>query len=193
MMRVAITARGLVQGVGFRPFVGRTARSLGLAGWVRNERDAVRIEAQGVATAVSTFVDVLARQAPTPARVDRLEVTEIPPREQGRADEEFEIRGSTLAGHVAATLPADLALCEECAEELASPASRRFGYPFTNCSACGPRFSIVDRLPYDRARTSMRAFAMCADCAAEYGDPQDRRHPRRGDRMSGLRTAARVA
>jgi hydrogenase maturation protein HypF len=176
VIRVAITARGVVQGVGFRPFVDRAARSFGLAGWVRNEPAAVHIEAQGTAAAVRAFVDALLREAPAPARIDGLDVVEIAPVERSRTGQEFEIRDSTLTGPVAATLTPDLAICAECSREIASPAARRYRYPFTNCSACGPRFTIVEAMPYDRARTSMRAFAMCDACAAEYRDERDRRY-----------------
>lgn len=175
-MRVAITAHGLVQGVGFRPFVDRTARSLGIAGWVRNEPDAVRIEAEGAAPAVRMFIDALSRRAPSPARVDRLDVSEIPSIVRDGSDVRFEIRRSAVAGRVVATLPPDLAICADCSREVASPAARRYRYAFTNCAACGPRFSIVESLPYDRSRTSMRAFAMCEACAAEYREPRDRRY-----------------
>ena len=169
--RLAITVRGVVQGVGFRPFVYNAARDRGLAGWVRNEVDRVRIEAQGDPAALQAFVAAIRHAAPPQARVDAVEVEEI---ETGDFSE-FEIQISEGTSAPRPTIPADLATCDECLAEIRDPAQRRYHYPFTNCTRCGPRWSIIERLPYDRPRTSMAGFAMCPDCQAEYDNPADRR------------------
>jgi hydrogenase maturation protein HypF len=171
--RLAITVRGVVQGVGFRPFVYNAAKQGGLAGWVQNEADLVRIEVEGPPAKVEQFVQAL-RQAPPPqARIDSLEVSEAPC-QNGDANV-FEIRTSPAAGRPRPTIPADLATCPACLEEIQTPGERRYQYPFTNCTNCGPRWSIIERLPYDRPRTSMARFRMCPDCEAEYHNPADRR------------------
>jgi hydrogenase maturation protein HypF len=169
--RLAITVRGVVQGVGFRPFVYNAARDRGLAGWVRNEADMVRIEVQGNPTAVDAFVDAIRHAPPPQARIAAVEVTEIPLAEHSA----FEIRMSEGTSSPRPTIPADLATCEECLAEIRDPSERRHSYPFTNCTRCGPRWSIIERLPYDRPRTSMAGFPMCPECRAEYDDPTDRR------------------
>jgi hydrogenase maturation protein HypF len=169
--RVAITVRGVVQGVGFRPFVYNAARDRGLAGWVSNEADMVRIEVQGDAAAIDAFLDVLRHSPPPQARVDAVEIEEIGVKE----DAVFRIRTSEAISTPRPTIPADLATCRECLAEIRDPSQRRYNYPFTNCTNCGPRWSIIEQLPYDRPRTSMARFTMCAECQAEYDDPADRR------------------
>ena len=172
--RVAVTVRGVVQGVGFRPFVYRIAQAGGLAGWVQNEADRVRIEACGEPSAVAAFLDALRRDAPPQARIDRIDVTDLAAAEcDGQPT--FQIRTSEEGSSPQPTLPADLATCEACLAEIRDPAARRYRYPFTNCTNCGPRWSIVRQLPYDRPRTSMARFAMCGPCQTEYDDPADRR------------------
>ncbi|MCX7428305.1 MAG: carbamoyltransferase HypF [Planctomycetia bacterium] len=171
--RLAIAVRGVVQGVGFRPFVYNAARTRGLAGWVRNEADTVRIEVQGDGGAIEGFLEALRDDAPPQAAVEAIEIQDV-----GCLDEEpgaFEIHASR--GHAAPrpTIPADLATCAACLEEIHAPGMRRHEYPFTNCTNCGPRWSIIESLPYDRSRTSMAGFAMCPACAEEYGDTADRR------------------
>ena len=176
--RLAITVRGVVQGVGFRPFVYQTACSLGLAGWVRNEADTVRIEVQGDSAALDAFVDALRCAPPPQARVDAVEIQRREPVDAESDDEyggEFQIHTSSGTLAPRPTIPADLATCDECLAEIGDPSQRRYGYPFTNCTNCGPRWSIIEQLPYDRPRTSMRSFAMCAACRAEYENPADRR------------------
>jgi len=171
--RLAITVRGVVQGVGFRPFVYREARQQGLAGWVLNEADRVEIEVQGPGLALDLFLARLRGRTPPQARIESLDVRELPP---GNGEtQEFTIRASTGQAAPRATVPADLATCPDCLAEILDPRQRRFGYPFTNCTNCGPRWSIVAGLPYDRPRTSMAEFRMCAECKAEYDDPADRR------------------
>jgi hydrogenase maturation protein HypF len=171
MVRRALTVHGVVQGVGFRPFVHAAATARGLTGWVRNRTDGVRIEVEGPEPAVEDFVRALPREAPPAARIERVEVSEVPP----RYEQAFRILGSDPGAPPRPTVPADLATCQECLTEVASPGERRFRYPFTNCTRCGPRWTIIESLPYDRPRTSMRGFAPCPDCEAEYRNPTDRR------------------
>ncbi len=171
--RVAITVRGVVQGVGFRPFVYNAARAEGLAGFVRNETDRVRIEVEGPADAVAAFVERLRNQPPPQARVDSIDAAEIARCHGGSA--EFRIESSDRDAFPQPSIPADLATCPECLAEVSNPGERRYRYPFTNCTQCGPRWSIVEGLPYDRPRTSMQAFTMCPDCRREYEDAADRR------------------
>ena len=173
-MRIAaieITARGVVQGVGFRPFVHRLASRCGLAGWVENTPGSVVIHIEGDAAALSRFRALFGPGIPPAASVTRLSVRKAAP--TGVAG--FTIRSSRRDGIALSTIPPDIATCPECARELSDPADRRYRYPFTNCTNCGPRFTIVTALPYDRERTSMAAFPMCAACRKEYGNPGDRR------------------
>lgn len=172
---VQVRVRGTVQGVGFRPFVHRVAKRLGLRGWVRNDAQGVLIRAMGSEDEIATLARELREQAPPAARVESV-TTETPALDAPSVGNDFAILPSDGDGaHVAAALPPDLALCAACRAELANPADRRHGYPFINCTQCGPRYSIVERLPYDRARTTMRVFRMCPDCQREYDDPVDRR------------------
>jgi hydrogenase maturation protein HypF len=171
--RLAIAVRGVVQGVGFRPFVYNAARTMGLVGWVRNEADRVHIEAQGDTAAVDAFLTALREELPSQASIEAIDIHEIECR--GDEGESFAIHASGVDAAPRPTIPADLATCAACLEEIHSPLQRRHGYPFTNCTRCGPRWSIITRLPYDRSRTSMAEFTMCPDCAREYGDPGDRR------------------
>jgi len=166
-----IAVRGAVQGTGFRPFVFRLAEALGLAGSVRNTPAGVLIEAEGPEERVAELARRLEREAPPAAVVRDVAVEWVPAAGAGR----FAILDSeTGAEPVVAMLP-DLATCPDCLRELGDPDDRRYRYPFLNCTACGPRLSIIEGLPYDRPLTVMRAFALCPDCAAEYGDPRDRR------------------
>ncbi|MBN1210629.1 MAG: carbamoyltransferase HypF [Myxococcaceae bacterium] len=171
MLRLAITVQGVVQGVGFRPFVHAAATARGLAGWVRNRTDGVRIEVEGPAPLVEDFQRALEREAPPAARLARIYVEQQAP----RYEEDFHILDSDPGAPPRPSVPADLATCPECLAEVATPGERRFRYPFTNCTRCGPRWSLIESLPYDRARTAMQRFAMCADCEAEYRDARDRR------------------
>lgn len=169
--RVAIS--GVVQGVGFRPFVWRRATRLGLAGWVANDAAGVVLEVQGTAVAVAGFLDDLASSAPPLASVGRIEVSAVPVAVAEPAG--FAILATATGGRATVHVPPDIAPCAACLAELADPRDRRHRYPFINCTDCGPRFTIIESLPYDRDRTSMRGFAMCPRCAAEYRDPADRR------------------
>ena len=168
---IEITARGVVQGVGFRPFVHRLASRFGLAGWVENTPGSVVIHVEGDAAALSRFRARFGSEIPPAAHVTRLSVRKAAP----TGDPGFTIRESRREGIALSTIPPDIATCPACLRELADPSDRRHRYPFTNCTNCGPRFTIVASLPYDRERTSMAAFPMCAACRKEYGDPLDRR------------------
>lgn len=176
-MPEAATARrievgGRVQGVGFRPFVYRLATELGLAGWVRNEGGRVTIHVEGEPEAVAAFGRRLRLEAPPLARPEApREVTASP---EGAAV--FAIEASTAEPTTPPRVPPDQALCRDCRAEIHDPTARRYRYPFTNCTACGPRYTIVDALPWDRANTAMADFPLCPACAAEYADPADRRH-----------------
>jgi hydrogenase maturation protein HypF len=166
-----LAVAGVVQGVGFRPFVHRLALRYGLAGWVRNTAGAVEIHAEGDAAALDLFELALVAEAPPLARVERVTGSEVLPEGFAR----FSVLASADAAAARPAIPPDVALCAGCARELREPGNRRFGYPFITCTDCGPRYTVVDSLPYDRARTAMRAFTPCAACAAEYAEAGDRR------------------
>ena len=174
--RLAISVQGIVQGVGFRPFVYNLAQQCGLSGWVANESDAVRMEIQGPAGAVSDFVDALRADCPPAAEIEHVQVLELPLiAESDATSAEFVIRASGTDSPPRPTVPADMATCSACRMEIAEPTERRYRYPFTNCTNCGPRWSIITGLPYDRPRTSMAEFGMCEACRREYENPRDRR------------------
>jgi hydrogenase maturation protein HypF len=162
---------GIVQGVGFRPFVYSLASRLGLGGFVGNDVDGVFAEVEGDPAAVREFLRALIRDAPPLARVER--VTAAPLGPAGTVS--FQIVASESAGRRRALIAADTATCADCLRELADPGDPRFRYPFINCTNCGPRFTIVRDVPYDRPLTTMSAFPMCERCAAEYHDPASRR------------------
>ncbi|MBE1499357.1 hydrogenase maturation protein HypF [Amycolatopsis lexingtonensis] len=170
-MRVAISVAGVVQGVGFRPFAHRLAVRLGLAGFVGNDGHGVFAEAEGPPSRVAAFVEALTAEAPPLAVVDRVEAREIP----AAGGTGFVIVASPSGGAADTLVSADSATCDDCLRELRDPADRRFRYPFVNCTNCGPRFTIVRGVPYDRPLTTMAGFAMCAECKQEYEDPEDRR------------------
>lgn len=189
--------RGTVQGVGFRPFVYRLARSHGLGGWVNNDVAGVTIEAHGDAEALEAFAAGILAEAPPAARVEALETLErgaVAP--GGYAGFTIVPSAEGAAGAVTAVSP-DLPVCDDCLREMRDPSDRRYGYPFINCTHCGPRFSIIEALPYDRPLTTMRHFPMCARCEAEYHDPLDRRFhaqptacPECGPRLHALPSGA---
>ncbi len=166
-----IRVRGLVQGVGFRPHVWRLARDCGLAGEVWNDGSGVVIQAWGETPALDRFQHRLQHELPPLARIDSFEPREL---QQQAPFDGFRIRPSE-AGQVHTGVVPDAATCPACQEEVADPGNRRYRYPFTNCTHCGPRLSILRAIPYDRANTSMAAFPMCSDCEREYQDPADRR------------------
>jgi hydrogenase maturation protein HypF len=167
---VRATIRGAVQGVGFRPFVYRLARTMGLTGWVNNSAAGVLLEVEGAEASLRQFLARLESEKPAIAIVQSQEAVFLDP----VGFSTFEIRASTDGEKRALVMP-DLATCPACIADIFSPGNQRYRYPFTNCTHCGPRFSIIAALPYDRAATTMRAFRMCDACEREYGDPDDRR------------------
>jgi hydrogenase maturation protein HypF len=166
-----IEVRGVVQGVGFRPFVWRLADQAGLTGWVRNRSGVVEIVVEGNDPALAEFCSALESRAPVLAHVESVTWRDVTP----IGFETFEVDESVSGPDGGRLIPVDAATCEHCLRELFDPGDRRFRYPFINCTDCGPRFTIIETLPYDRERTSMRSFPMCAACAEEYHDPGDRR------------------
>lgn len=176
MRHVHIHVTGIVQGVGMRPFVYREAMAHDIYGWVLNAGDGVHIEAHAPADALDAFVAALSEHAPAAARVERVDVADLEPGGWSAADEQdFRIVASQdQTAHTTLVSP-DIATCDDCLRELFDPADRRYHYPFINCTNCGPRFTIIRSLPYDRAATSMDRFPMCPECAAEYANPLDRR------------------
>lgn len=176
MRHVHIHVTGIVQGVGMRPFVYREAMAHGICGWVLNAGDGVHIEAHASVEALDGFVAALSEHAPAAARVEHVELMDLAPGDWDAASEQgFRIVASQdQTAHTTLVSP-DIATCDDCLRELFDPADRRFHYPFINCTNCGPRFTIIRSLPYDRAATSMNRFPMCPTCAAEYADPLDRR------------------
>ena len=176
MRHVHIHVTGIVQGVGMRPFVYREAMAHGICGWVLNAGDGVHVEAHASGAAVDGFVAALSEHAPAAARVERVDVADLEPGTWDAADkQDFRIVASQDQTAHTTLISPDIATCDDCLRELFDPADRRFHYPFINCTNCGPRFTIIRSLPYDRAATSMDCFPMCPTCATEYGDPLDRR------------------
>lgn len=169
-VRFDLRIRGLVQGVGFRPFVCRLASELGLGGRVANRASGVRAEIEGASASVARFLERLPVEIPRGARIDSIAAEPASPRGEGA----FEIEASRAEGSPG-PLPLDAAPCAECVAELFRPGDRRHRHPFVSCAVCGPRYTIVASLPYDRERTSMHRFEMCTACATEYRDPWDRR------------------
>jgi hydrogenase maturation protein HypF len=166
-----ISVRGVVQGVGFRPFVYRLAHDLNLTGWVLNHSGGVEIEVEGSPVALDAFVHNLTAQAPPLAHIVAVQVRDAPP----NGYIHFEIRHSIAEEGRYQLISPDIATCDDCLRELLDPGDRRYRYPFTNCTNCGPRFTIIHDIPYDRPLTTMQPFAMCPDCQREYDDPMDRR------------------
>ena len=170
-VRRAVLVCGVVQGVGFRPFVYRLAFEEGLAGFIGNDTDGVTIEVEGPEERVEAFLDRLRAEAPPLARIDSIVARDV----TAIGEVGFRIVASEVLGPVSTGIPADAATCRDCLRELLDPEDRRYGYPFLNCTNCGPRFTITRRIPYDRPQTSMARFKMCAACQAEYDDPLSRR------------------
>lgn len=168
---VNIRVRGIVQGVGFRPFVYKLARSLGLSGTVRNDTEGVLIALEGDGGSIDRFITGLERESPPLSSIQSVTVNEGSPEDISG----FRIEASANTERRSAFLPPDTCLCDACLQEFFSAGDRRHHYPFITCTHCGPRFSIVDDIPYDRINTSMRDFTMCPVCASEYADPEDRR------------------
>jgi hydrogenase maturation protein HypF len=162
---------GVVQGVGFRPYIYRLAQRFELTGFVRNTSRGALVEIQGACASVEAFVETLPRNGPPLMRVASLESSELPL----MPEQTFAILESEAGESALAWVPMDVAVCGECLAEMEDPANRRFEYPFTNCTNCGPRYSIIVDVPYDRAKTTMAGFVMCDQCRAEYEEPADRR------------------
>jgi hydrogenase maturation protein HypF len=168
-----ISITGVVQGVGFRPFVYNLADRMDLCGWVLNHSGGVDIEVEGPPGTLEAFVAALEEEAPPLARIESLHAREIPLTDEGY--ERFEIRHSEAQAGRYQLISPDVATCEDCRRELFDPTDRRYRYPFINCTNCGPRFTIIQDIPYDRPKTTMRVFPLCDACRAEYEDPTDRR------------------
>ena len=176
MRHAHIHVTGIVQGVGMRPFVYREAMAHGICGWVLNAGDGVHIEAHALSETLDEFIAALSEHAPAASRVEHVEVMDLAPGDWNAANEQgFRIVASQDQTAHTTLISPDIATCDDCLRELFDPADRRFHYPFINCTNCGPRFTIIRSLPYDRAATSMDCFPMCPTCAAEYADPLDRR------------------
>ncbi len=171
MRRVRVILRGIVQGVGFRPFVYRLATELKLAGFVRNTPEGLEIELEGKEESIQHFLKKLHEEKPPNARILNQEVQFLEP----LGYESFSIEKSRESGEREILILPDLATCEDCLQELFDPRDRRYLYPFINCTNCGPRFTIIEKLPYDRKNTTMKVFKMCEECLREYEDPTDRR------------------
>jgi len=169
--RLRMEIRGAVQGVGFRPFVYRLATSLGLSGWVLNDIRGVFLEVEGDPEQLSAFRERVLSETPPRARIQGLNESWLDP----IGYEGFQIRTSDAKGTKTVLILPDIATCQDCLTEILDPENRRYLYPFTNCTNCGPRFTIVRDLPYDRPNTTMRGFALCQECRAEYENPLDRR------------------
>ena len=176
MRHAHIHVTGIVQGVGMRPFVYREAMAHGICGWVLNAGDGVHIEAHALSESLDEFVAALSEHAPAASSVEHVEVVDLAPGDWDAANEQdFRIVASQDQTAHTTLISPDIATCDDCLRELFDPDDRRFHYPFINCTNCGPRFTIIRSLPYDRAATSMDRFPMCPTCAAEYADPLDRR------------------
>ena len=170
-VRRQIDVAGIVQGVGFRPYVYRLALERRLAGNVANSPAGVTIEVEGPAEVVEEFVLNLPLSAPPLSRITHIQVREVP----CSGDHDFRILATRRGEQIQTLISPDVAICPDCLRELLDPLDRRYLYPFINCTNCGPRFTIIQDIPYDRPLTTMRAFPMCAACEAEYHDPADRR------------------
>jgi hydrogenase maturation protein HypF len=171
LQRRGVVVRGVVQGVGFRPFVYRLALEERLSGSIGNDTDGVTIEVEGPPERLDWFVQRLRTETPPLARIDAIAVREL----TATGEVGFSIVASEVLGRVSTGIPADAATCADCLRELLDPADRRYGYPFLNCTNCGPRYTITRRIPYDRPQTSMARFKMCAECQTEYDNPANRR------------------
>ena len=170
LVALEIRVRGRVQGVGFRPTVWRIAHDLGLSGEVLNDADGVLVRVGGNERSVAAFIDRMEREPPPLGRIDRIETQAF----YGDLPQQFSIAES-VGGASHTQVAPDAAICVACVDEITDPLQRRFRYPFTNCTHCGPRLGIVKGIPFDRAKTTMAPFAMCQACSMEYREPADRR------------------
>ena len=171
MIGKKIHITGIVQGVGFRPFVYNRAVCLGLTGWVCNTSAGVEIELYGEPGTVSVFINNLQADAPTLAQIDSIDIQDIPL----KILNSFEIMHSQDDINAFQPISPDICICPDCLKELFEPGNLRYRYPFINCTNCGPRLTIIEDIPYDRPNTTMKDFAMCVDCEREYSDPTNRR------------------
>lgn len=168
--RLKLVISGAVQGVGFRPFIYRLATELKLTGWVNNSASGVFIEVEGSLENLENFLLKIPTEKPPRSQIQSIETTWL----DCLGYNSFEIRHSVSGEKTAIVLP-DLATCSDCLNEIFDPNNRRYRYPFTNCTNCGPRYSIIEALPYDRPQTTMKGFMMCCECQQEYENPRDRR------------------
>ncbi|MCK5548168.1 MAG: carbamoyltransferase HypF, partial [Thermoplasmata archaeon] len=171
MKRISIHVKGAVQGVGFRPFVYNLARGLGLKGWVANNPSGVEIEVEGTKKQLEEFLESIKKKKPPMALIQSVKYDVL----DSAGYTEFEIRESSESEEKSVLVLPDIGTCDECLEEISGPDERRYRYPFTNCTNCGPRYTIIEKLPYDRTNTTMKTFEMCPECSREYGTPEDRR------------------
>ncbi len=171
MERREITVEGIVQGVGFRPFIHRLASQYQLDGFAKNRAGSVLIEVEGEPQSLSRFLEDLEQQPPALSRIDDVRWKSLPV----RGERGFRIEHSDLAFPSPVFISPDMGVCADCLRELFDPEDRRYRYPFLNCTRCGPRLTIIEASPYDRERTTMAGFRMCPACRAEYDDPRDRR------------------
>ncbi|MCG3816005.1 carbamoyltransferase HypF [Photobacterium damselae] len=171
-----IHVTGIVQGVGFRPFVYQLALEYQLLGWVINDSEGVKIDAQGTVEQLTQFVEQLERQAPPLSRIDHIEITVLPSWNKAQCPTEFSIQESCERESTSVSISPDQGVCQACLADLEDPRSRYYHYPFTNCTHCGPRYSIIKALPYDRCHTSMANFQFCQPCEQAYKNPLDRRY-----------------
>src|SRR4030043_1386691 len=171
MIGTKIHITGIVQGVGFRPFVYNQATRQGLTGWVCNTSAGVDIEVNGDPWEISSFIQSLKTEVPPLARIDSFEYHQIPPKPY----DNFEIIQSVDISDAFQPISPDICTCQDCLNELFDPDNRRYRYPFINCTNCGPRLTIIEEIPYDRPNTTMKDFTMCPDCKSEYSNPTDRR------------------
>ncbi|MFH1754137.1 MAG: acylphosphatase, partial [Candidatus Latescibacterota bacterium] len=171
-VRLRVHLCGVVQGVGFRPFVHRIAERSGLCGFVRNNSSGVEIEAEGSYNQMAQFFIALQDESPPIAEIQHIDIDKLDP--AGEAG--FHVAQSMHSGLGASLISPDVATCADCLHEMNDPCDRRYQYPFINCTNCGPRFTIIEQVPYDRIHTTMRDFALCPSCAGEYADLRDRRY-----------------
>lgn len=171
IVRKKINIKGIVQGVGFRPFIYKIAIKNNISGNVSNNTLGVTVESEGIAKNIDSFINEIGTENPKASRIDSLEITDIPV----KGETGFNITESKISSSTYAVIPPDLALCGDCRNELEDKNNKRYLYPFTNCTNCGPRFTIVKTIPYDRPKTTMSEFKMCPDCLREYRNPCDRR------------------
>ena len=172
MKRQRLIITGNIQGVGFRPFIWRRAHELELTGWVRNDSSGVTIEIQGTDERIDAFLSGLVESCRPLAIIDSIEPIEMP---AARDESSFTILQSSAQADQSTPISPDVATCSDCLRELSDNRDRRYRYPFVNCTNCGPRFTIIEDIPYDRPLTTMKSFVMCSTCQQEYDDPSDRR------------------